>query len=117
MDASIIEAPRGSKREDGSSTRDKEASYTKKHDRTYHGFKGHIATDVKGIIMDYRFTTTKVHDSQCMDELIQKEKRTVYADSAYMIRDRKKRLKIVACIAGSPSVVFAVRKNCRIVSS
>ena len=93
VDATIIEAPRGRKREDGSSTRDKEASYTKKRDRTYHGFKAHIATDRQGLIKDYRFTTAKVHDSQCMDELIEEEKIAVYADSAYMDRDRKKRLQ------------------------
>lgn len=93
VDATIIEAPRGRKREDGSSTRDKEASYTKKRDRSYHGFKAHIATDGQGLIKDYRFTTAKVHDSQCMDELIAKEKKAVFADSAYMDRDRKKRLQ------------------------
>ena len=93
VDATIIEAPRGRKRQDGSSTRDQEASYTKKRDRTYHGFKAHIATDRQGLIKDYRFTTAKVHDSQCMDELIAKEKIAVYADSAYMDRDRKKRLQ------------------------
>lgn len=93
VDATIIEAPRGRKREDGSSTRDQEASYTRKRDRTYHGFKAHIATDVQGLIKDYRFTTAKVHDSQCMDELIAKEKKAVFADSAYMDRDRKTRLQ------------------------
>jgi len=93
VDATIIEAPRGRKRQDGSSTRDPEASYTRKRDRTYHGFKAHIATDVQGLIKDYRFTTAKVHDSQCMDELIAKEKKAVFADSAYMDRDRKKRLQ------------------------
>lgn len=93
VDATIIEAPRGHKRQDGSSTRDQEASYTRKRDRTYHGFKAHIATDVQGLIKDYRFTTAKVHDSQCMDELIAKETKAVFADSAYMDRDRKKRLQ------------------------
>ena len=59
VDATIIETSRGRKREDGSNTRDKTASYTKKNNRTYHGFKAHIATDTNGIIKDYRFDTAK----------------------------------------------------------
>ncbi len=45
VDATIIESPLGRTDKDGiSSTKDKAASYTKKHGRIYHGYKGHIAT-------------------------------------------------------------------------
>lgn len=70
VDATILEASRGHKRPDGSSTKDPSASYTKKHGRNYHGFKAHIATDTHGIIKDCRFDTAKVHDSQHIDDLI-----------------------------------------------
>jgi transposase, IS5 family len=94
VDATIIEAPRGRMSKDGvSSTKDKAASYTKKHGRVYHGYKGHIATDRNGIIKDYRFDTASVHDSRHIDELTEDEKHSVRADSAYMDRDRKTRLE------------------------
>jgi len=93
VDASIQEAPRGRTRDDGTSTRDPEASFTKKNDRTYHGYKSHIATDRRGVVKDFRFTTAKVHDSRCLDELIRKEQRLVVADSAYMDQQREERLR------------------------
>ena len=93
VDATIIETSRGRKRDDGTSTSDRTASYTKKNDRTYHGFKAHIATDTNGIIKDYRFDTAKVHDSQHIDDLTADEQHSVFADSAYMSSDRKKDLE------------------------
>ena len=93
VDATIIETSRGRKHDDGSNTRDRTASYTKKNDRIYHGFKAHIATDTNGIIKDYRFDTAKVHDSQHIDDLIADEQHCVFADSAYMSGERKKELE------------------------
>jgi len=93
VDATIIETSRGQKRDDGTHTRDKTASYTKKHGRIHHGFKAHIATDTNGIIKDYRFDTAKVHDSQHIDGLTADEQHSVFADSAYMSEDRKKTLE------------------------
>ena len=92
-DATIIETSRGRKRDDGTSTKDRTASYTKKHGRIHHGFKAHIATDCNGIIKDYRFDTARVHDSQHIDDLTVDEQHSVWADSAYMSSQRKKRLK------------------------
>lgn len=93
VDATIVEAPRGRKRDDGTSTRDEEASYTKKNDRTYHGYKGHVATDRNGVIKDFRFDTAKHHDSQYIDDLTENEKTLVVADSAYMSEEREQRLQ------------------------
>lgn len=92
VDATIIEAPRGMKREDGTSTRDEDASFTKKHGRTYHGYKGHIAADRSGIVTDYRFSTAKHHDSRYIDDLTLNETVAVFADSAYMDRTREMEL-------------------------
>jgi IS5 family transposase len=55
VDASIIEAPRGRKRSDGSSTRDCDASYVSKSGQVHHGYKAHIATDRRGIIQGFSF--------------------------------------------------------------
>ena len=92
VDASIQEAPRGRTKDDGTSTRDPEASFTKKGDRTYHGYKSHIATDLRGVVKDYTFDTARVHDSQHIDALIREEKAFVGADSAYMDAEREARL-------------------------
>ena len=100
VDATMVEAPKGRKREDGTSTRDPEASFTKKHGRTYHGYKAHVATDTRGVIKDYRFTTASVHDSQKMDELIAGEKTAVYGDSAYMDKEREARFKSRGIVYG-----------------
>ena len=101
VDATIIEAPRGRTTEDGlGSTKEPAASYTKKHGRTYHGYKAHIATDINGMATDYVFDTAKVHDSQHMDQLIENEDKGVYADSAYMNRQRKERLEAMGVFCG-----------------
>jgi IS5 family transposase len=96
VDATIIEAPKGRTTDDGlGHTKDKAASYTKKHGKTHHGYKAHIATDAKGMITDYVYDTAKVHDSQHIDQLIEGETSggAVFADSAYMNKDRKARLQ------------------------
>ncbi len=102
VDATILEAPRGTKKtvveDDGTttvtSTRDQDASFTHKHGRSYHGFKLHIATDTRGLIKTLIADTAKVHDSRHFEALIQDEMRgvdswgnpsggEVFADSAY----------------------------------
>lgn len=94
VDATIIEAPKGRPTKDGlSNTKDKAAGYTKKHGRIYHGYKGHIATDLQGMIKDYRFDTASTHDSQHMDDMIKDEKHGVFGDSAFMDKKRKQRLE------------------------
>ena len=96
VDATIIQAPRGRTTQDGEgNSKDKTASYTKKNDCVYHGYKAHIATDTQGMIKDYIYDTAKVHDSIHIDPLIEDEPPggAVYADSAYMNKARKKRLE------------------------
>jgi len=100
VDATIIEQSTGRKRDDGSSTRDEEASFTKKHGRTHHGDKGHIACDLSGIVTDYRFTTAKEHDSKRIDELTTAERTAVFADSAYSSRARRAELEDRGVIDG-----------------
>jgi IS5 family transposase len=92
VDAMIIEQARGQKRDDGTSTRDPEASFTRKNNETYHGYKGHIAADRSGIVKDYRFSDAAPHDSNFIDEMIEDEKKMVVADSAYRSHEREARL-------------------------
>lgn len=100
VDATVIEQSRGRKREDGSSTRDEDASYTKKHGRTMHGYKAHVASSLEGLITDCDLTTAKVHDSQCMDELIEQETHAVLGDRAYDDERRRRRLRERGVIDG-----------------
>jgi IS5 family transposase len=88
VDATIVDAPMGRKKADGTHTRDTCASYTKNHGTPRHGYKAHIATDVRGIITDYIFDTAKVHDSRHIDQLTAAEDKAVYADSAYGSAER-----------------------------
>jgi len=92
VDATIVERARGSKRDDGSSTRDQDASFTKQRGRTYHGYKGHIAVDRSAIVTDYRFSGAAAHDSNFIDELTQREETMVIADTAYRSAERERAL-------------------------
>lgn len=93
VDATVIEQSRGSKRGDGSSTRDPDASYTRKHGRTYHGYKVHVASDRGGLITGCQMTTAKVHDSRVIDELVEREAKAVFGDSAFDDQQRRQRLR------------------------
>lgn len=101
VDATIVEAPRGQSKDDGlGHTRDRGATFTAKGGRSYHGYKGHIATDDNGLVTDYVFDTACVHDSKHMDQLIQGEQVAVFADSAYMDKGRKARLAKAGVFCG-----------------
>ena len=100
VDATIIEQSRGRSRGDGTSTRDPDASFTKKHGVPHHGYKGHIACDLSGIVTDYRFTTAKEHDSRQIDDLTMHERTAVIADSAYSSAARRGELRRRGVIDG-----------------
>jgi IS5 family transposase len=58
VDATIIEQSRGSKRDDATSTRDQEASFTRKNGETDHGYKGHVAATCRADLDDGTGTGT-----------------------------------------------------------
>lgn len=100
VDATIIEAPRGRPRPDGTTTRDQDASFTSKHGVPHHGYNGHIAADLSGIVTDYRFGTAKEHDSNHIDDLTMHETKLVLADSAYSSAARRAELRARGVIDG-----------------
>lgn len=100
VDATIIEQSTGQKRDDGSSTRDEDASFTQKHGKKHHGYKGHIAVDRSGIITKCAFSTAKEHDSNYIDELAKDERHAVIADRAYCGDDRRRALRHRGVIDG-----------------
>ena len=92
VDATIIEQARGGKDKEGVCTRDRVASHTRKHGRSYHGFKASVSVSLDGFVTDYLSDTAKVHDSRHIDGLIKDEDKAVYADSAYMSEARSEAL-------------------------
>jgi transposase, IS5 family len=100
IDATIIEAPLGGKREDGSSTADPCATKTFKHGRPYNGYRAHVATDANGIITYYVYDTAAESEHTHFDHLARDEKRAVYADSGCRSKDRVERLEQRGVFAG-----------------
>lgn len=91
VDATIIDAPKGRKKDDGTTTRDTEAGFTKKNGRTFHGYKAHVATDPMGrFIRSVVVTSASVHDEKAFDALTEGERTAVFADKAYVSKERKR---------------------------
>ena len=108
VDATIVEAPKGVKRDDGTSTRDPDVTRTVKHGRQYHGYKGHIAMDRSRVVTGWRFTTAKEHDGHSMDQLTQNEKVLVAGDSQYDSRARREAMKARGLI---PMIAYQRRRG------
>jgi len=93
IDATIMEAPLGSKRADGSRSTDPEATKTFKSGRIYHGYRAHVATDRRGIMTDYVFATAATSEHVYFDHLARNEKKAVFADSGCRSQERIERLR------------------------
>ena len=72
---------------------DKEATYTSKRGQKHHGYKMHIATDTNGVIKRVIATTAKTHDSTQFEKLTAGEEKAIFADSGYMSKERKRKLR------------------------
>lgn len=76
--------------------KDKEARWTKKHNKSYFGYKNHVNADAKNkLIRRYDVSDASVHDSQKLDGLLNKANTSedVYADSAYRSAETEAKLK------------------------
>jgi transposase, IS5 family len=66
--------------------KDRDARWTKKHGKSFFGYKNHVNADAKHkLIRRYEVTDAAVHDSQKLDGLLNKGNTSaeVFADSAY----------------------------------
>ena len=66
--------------------KDKDARWTKKNEQSFYGYKNHISVDRKHkLIRRYAETDASVHDSQKLDEVLDRSNTSneVWADSAY----------------------------------
>jgi IS5 family transposase len=68
--------------------KDKDARWTKKHGKSFYGYKNHVNADAKHkLIRQYDVTDASVHDSRTFDGLLNHANTSadVYADSAYRL--------------------------------
>jgi IS5 family transposase len=100
IDATIIEAPRGTRRADGTSTAQPTASTTAKGNQAYFGYRAHIATDRRGFVTDYIYDSAIVSEHAHWDDLAADEKRMVFADSGCRSKDRVDKLRARGVLAG-----------------
>ena len=76
--------------------KDKDARWTKKHGKSFFGYKNHVNADAKNkLIRQYDVTDASVHDSQKFDGLVNKANTSqdVYADSAYRSAETEAKLR------------------------
>src|SRR6267378_3465105 len=77
--------------------KDKDARWTKKHGKSFYGYKNHVNADaMHKLIRQYDVTDASVHDSQKFDGLLNKTNTSadVYADSAYRSAETEAKLKV-----------------------
>jgi len=64
--------------------KDVEARWAKKGKEVHYGYKDHVKVDrATKMIEDYEVTDASVHDSQAVEDLVEKGDGTLHADSAY----------------------------------
>lgn len=94
VDATIIEVPKGRTKKDGTSTRDTEASFTKKNSRSYHGYKHTSKTSTDGkYIKDTYSSTAKDHDSIHLNKVTDETEEALFVDSGYADKELKKQFR------------------------
>jgi len=76
--------------------KDKDARWTKKHGRSYYGYKNHVGVDtVHKIIRKWAATDASPHDSQMLDDILDEANtaKEVWADSAYRSAEIEAKLR------------------------
>jgi IS5 family transposase len=77
--------------------KDKDARWTKKHGKSFYGYKNHVNADAKHkLIRRYDVTDASVHDSRKFDGLLNQANTSadVYADSAYRSAETEAKLSL-----------------------
>ncbi len=112
IDATIVPAPRQHNSRDDNETikaggapkdwkpakrrqKDRDARWTKKHGRSYFGYKNHVNVDRRHkFVRRYRVSDASVHDSQKLDDILDAGNTAsdVWADSAYRSREIEAKL-------------------------
>ena len=77
--------------------KDKDARWTKKHGKSFYGYKNHVNADARHkLIRQYDVTDASVHDSRKFDGLLNQANTSsdVYADSAYRSAETEAKLSL-----------------------
>lgn len=91
------------------SQKDTDARWTKKHNKSYFGYKNHVKVDTHSkLIVKYEVTDASVHDSQLLTPLLEQREdqgMAFYADSAYTGEEHEKTInesgmKNLVCVKG-----------------
>jgi IS5 family transposase len=96
--------------------KDKDARWTKKHGKSFYGYKNHVNADAKHkLIRQYDVTDASVHDSQTFDGLVNRPTRPrMYMRTARIVRRRLRRSSAcAACVAASISARAAIIRSRR----
>jgi IS5 family transposase len=91
--------------------KDKDARWTKKNDESFYGYKNHVSVDRKHkIIRRYADTDASVHDSQKLDEVLDKSNTSneIWADSAYRSAEMEAKLKEQGYKSGVPAAIHSL---------
>ena len=78
------------------SQKDTDARWTKKHGKSYFGYKNHVTVDRRHkLVRRYHVTDAAVHDSQVVDTILDADNTSseVWADSAYRSAEIEAKLK------------------------
>src|SRR5271163_3240405 len=76
--------------------KDKDARWTKKHGKSFFGYKNHVNADARHkLIRQHDVTDASVHDSRTFDGLLNQANTSedVYADSAYRSAETEVKLR------------------------
>lgn len=113
--------------ENKSRQKDTDATWTKKNNQSFFGYKRHTKIDLQSkLICDFEVTPAHVHDSQVFDELLNDWKdrgQPIYADSAYNKENNEElsrsgyKLKILKKGYRNKSLTKAEEENNRQLSS
>jgi len=89
--------------------RDPDASFTVKNDKTYFGYKAHVAVDEQSeLIRRAEMTSADLHDSQRGEAMIQGDEAAYYADKAYDSRALREKL---ASLGVDDRIAYKAKRN------
>ena len=67
---------------------------SKKGSKTIDGYKDYVAIDPKSdFVSEFVYTPANVHDSRVIDELLEEDEKTIFADKAYDSRDIRRKCR------------------------
>jgi IS5 family transposase len=104
VDATIVESSRKRPSVEAAAAGtapDAEASYTRKNDRSYYGYKAHVSSDAEHqLIRTVVISTAKVQDAHVFEQVAPVDTESLYADKAYDTKDNQAWLRKRGIVSG-----------------